>query len=141
MPLTNKCPVEPTERSRGLIMELFRALHHPYICPVLDLELCNGHALAVLPFISRGSLKDLIYKVYHTIPSALIGKTFAVLEARLHGATCVNRIDVTTTFIWFTRPFYIVSPMVWHAKLLTAIANESPRMIPNLAMDKECYKY
>ncbi|KAL0822035.1 hypothetical protein ABMA28_005407 [Loxostege sticticalis] len=62
VPLTNKCPVEPTERSRGLIMELFRALHHPYICPVLDLELCNGHALAVLPFISRGSLKDLIYK-------------------------------------------------------------------------------
>ncbi|XP_028166224.1 slowpoke-binding protein-like isoform X2 [Ostrinia furnacalis] len=62
MPLTNKCPVEPTERSRGLIMELFRALHHPYICPVLDLELCNGHALAVLPFNSRGSLKDLIYK-------------------------------------------------------------------------------
>ncbi|XP_052755092.1 slowpoke-binding protein isoform X1 [Galleria mellonella] len=62
MPLTNKCPIEPTERSRGLIMELFRALHHPYICPVLDLELCNGHALAVLPFNARGSLKDLIYK-------------------------------------------------------------------------------
>ncbi|XP_053610913.1 slowpoke-binding protein isoform X2 [Plodia interpunctella] len=62
MPLTNKCPVEPSERSRGLIMELFRALHHPYICPVLDLELCSGHALAVLPFNARGSLKDLIYK-------------------------------------------------------------------------------
>jgi hypothetical protein len=44
-------------------MELFRALHHPYIYPVLDLELCNGHALTVLPFNARGSLKDLIYKV------------------------------------------------------------------------------
>ncbi|XP_060804906.1 slowpoke-binding protein [Amyelois transitella] len=62
MPLTNKCPIDPSERSRGLIMELFRALHHPYICPVLDLELCSGHALAVLPFNARGSLKDLIYK-------------------------------------------------------------------------------
>ncbi|XP_049875883.1 slowpoke-binding protein [Pectinophora gossypiella] len=62
MPLTSKCPIEQSERSRGLIMKLFRALHHPYIYPVLDLELCNGHALAVLPFNIRGSLKDLIYK-------------------------------------------------------------------------------
>ncbi|RVE48021.1 hypothetical protein evm_007333 [Chilo suppressalis] len=62
MPLTSKCPVEASDRSRGLIMELFRALHHPYIYPVLDLELCNGHALTVLPFNARGTLKDLIYK-------------------------------------------------------------------------------
>ncbi|CAD0202436.1 unnamed protein product [Chrysodeixis includens] len=62
MPLTSKCPIEQGERSKGLIMELFRALHHPYIYPVLDLELCNGHALTVLPFNARGSLKDLIYK-------------------------------------------------------------------------------
>ncbi|CAK1555542.1 unnamed protein product [Leptosia nina] len=62
MPLTNKCPIEPTERTQCLIMELFRALHHPYIYPVLDLELCNGHALVVMPFNSTGSLKDLIYK-------------------------------------------------------------------------------
>ncbi|CAB3234389.1 unnamed protein product [Arctia plantaginis] len=62
MPLTSKCPIEQGERSKTLTMELFRALHHPYIYPVLDLELCNGHALTVLPFNSRGSLKDLIYK-------------------------------------------------------------------------------
>ncbi|CAH1639324.1 unnamed protein product [Spodoptera littoralis] len=62
MPLTSKCPIEQGERSKTLIMELFRALHHPYIYPVLDLELCNGHALTVLPFNARGSLKDLIYK-------------------------------------------------------------------------------
>ncbi|XP_035443643.1 slowpoke-binding protein isoform X2 [Spodoptera frugiperda] len=62
MPLTSKCPIEQGERSKILIMELFRALHHPYIYPVLDLELCNGHALTVLPFNARGSLKDLIYK-------------------------------------------------------------------------------
>lgn len=63
MPLTSKCPIEQGERTKSLIMELFRALHHPYIYPVLDLELCNGHALTVLPFNARGSLKDLIYKV------------------------------------------------------------------------------
>ncbi|XP_021202490.2 slowpoke-binding protein [Bombyx mori] len=62
MPLTNKCPIEQGDRSKALIMELFRALHHPYIYPVLDLEMCNGHALTVLPFNARGSLKDLIYK-------------------------------------------------------------------------------
>ncbi|CAH0725483.1 unnamed protein product, partial [Brenthis ino] len=62
MPLSSKCPIEPNERSRGLIMELFRALHHPYIYPVLDVELCNGHALTVLPYNSQGSLKDLLYK-------------------------------------------------------------------------------
>ncbi|CAH2246204.1 jg3685 [Pararge aegeria aegeria] len=62
MPLTSQCPIEPNETSRGLIMELFRALHHPYIYPVLDVELCSGHALAVLPYSSRGSLKDLIFK-------------------------------------------------------------------------------
>ncbi|CAF4878477.1 unnamed protein product [Pieris macdunnoughi] len=62
MPLTSQCPIEPSERTQGLIMELFRGLHHPYIYPVLDLELCNGHALVVTPFNSTGSLKDLIYK-------------------------------------------------------------------------------
>ncbi|KAI5637808.1 slowpoke-binding protein [Phthorimaea operculella] len=62
MPLTNKCPIDTCDRSRGLILELFRALHHPYIYPVLDLELTSGHALTVMPFNARGSLKDLIYK-------------------------------------------------------------------------------
>ncbi|CAG9129554.1 unnamed protein product [Plutella xylostella] len=62
MPLTSKCPIEPNDQARSLIIELFRALHHPYIYPVLDLEMCNGHALSVMPFNARGSLKDLIYK-------------------------------------------------------------------------------
>ncbi|XP_050677186.1 slowpoke-binding protein isoform X2 [Leptidea sinapis] len=62
MPLTSTCPIEPCERTQGLIIELLRALHHPYIYPVLDLEICNGHALAVVPFNSKGSLKDLLYK-------------------------------------------------------------------------------
>ncbi|CAH2044185.1 unnamed protein product, partial [Iphiclides podalirius] len=62
VPLTSKCPIEPSERSRELLVELFRALHHPYIYPVLELQLCSGHALTILPFNPRGSLKDLIYK-------------------------------------------------------------------------------
>ncbi|XP_047992487.1 slowpoke-binding protein isoform X2 [Leguminivora glycinivorella] len=62
MPLPSKCPVEFNERSRSLIVELFRSVHHPYIYPVLDLEAFSGHALTVMPFNARGSLKDLIYK-------------------------------------------------------------------------------
>nr|XP_032519229.1 slowpoke-binding protein isoform X3 [Danaus plexippus plexippus] len=62
MPLSSRCSIEPSDRSRELMKELFRALHHPYICPVLDLEMCSGHAIAVLPYNSRGSLKDVIYK-------------------------------------------------------------------------------
>ncbi|XP_073962134.1 slowpoke-binding protein-like isoform X2 [Choristoneura fumiferana] len=62
MPLTSKCPIEFGERTRALVMEMFRGLHHPYIYPVLDLEVCSAHALTVMPFNARGSLKDLIYK-------------------------------------------------------------------------------
>ncbi|XP_063626250.1 slowpoke-binding protein-like [Cydia splendana] len=62
MPLPSKCPIEFSERSRALIVELFRSVHHPYIYPVLGLEAFSGHALTVMPFNARGSLKDLIYK-------------------------------------------------------------------------------
>lgn len=50
-------------------MDLFLALQHPYIYPVLDLEFVEDAArdraynILVLPFNSKGSLKDLIYKV------------------------------------------------------------------------------
>ncbi|XP_041982298.1 slowpoke-binding protein [Aricia agestis] len=62
IPLPPNCVVEASEHTRGLMLELFRALHHPYIYPVLDLELRSGHALAVIPYNPSGSLKDLIYK-------------------------------------------------------------------------------
>ncbi|GBP49531.1 Slowpoke-binding protein [Eumeta japonica] len=70
MPLTSACPLEPGERSRCLSMELFRALHHPYIYPVLDLDLRAGHAIVVLPYNVHGSLKDLLYKLLDLIPDA-----------------------------------------------------------------------
>lgn len=63
MPLRDNCPIDPSERSRSIITDLFRALHHPYIYPVLDVSFFSGHSLAIIPFNARGSLKDLIYKV------------------------------------------------------------------------------
>ncbi|CAG4942635.1 unnamed protein product [Parnassius apollo] len=62
VPLTIECPLEDGACSRELVVELFRALHHPYIYPVLELQLCSGHALTILPFNAKGSLKDVIYK-------------------------------------------------------------------------------
>lgn len=48
-------------------MELFGTLQHPYIYPVLDLGFFKSdtvdYACLVMPFNSKGSLKDLIYKV------------------------------------------------------------------------------
>lgn len=48
-------------------MELLGSLHHPYIYPVLDLGFLrnssHNYACLVTPFNSRGSLKDLIFKV------------------------------------------------------------------------------
>lgn len=57
----------PSESPKGVLMELLGSLQHPYIYPVLDLGFfCsdqNQYACLVTPFNSRGSLKDLIYKV------------------------------------------------------------------------------
>ncbi|XP_013179810.1 PREDICTED: slowpoke-binding protein [Papilio xuthus] len=62
VPLTSKCPLEGSERCRQLTCELFRALHHPYVLPALDMRLASGHALTITPLNPRGTLKDLIYK-------------------------------------------------------------------------------
>lgn len=57
---TAECP-------KGILMELLASLQHPYIYPVLDLGFLytnqQHYACLVMPFNSRGSLKDLIYKV------------------------------------------------------------------------------
>ncbi|XP_014364448.2 slowpoke-binding protein [Papilio machaon] len=62
VPLTSKCPLEGNERCQQLTSELFRALHHPYVLPALDMRLASGHALTITPLNPRGTLKDLIYK-------------------------------------------------------------------------------
>lgn len=58
----------PSECPKGVLMELLGSLQHPYIYPVLDLGFLyansTNYACLVMPFNLRGSLKDLIYKVY-----------------------------------------------------------------------------
>lgn len=57
----------PSESPKCILMELLGSLQHPYIYPVLDLGVFYSnqmhYACLVMPFNSRGSLKDLIYKV------------------------------------------------------------------------------
>lgn len=58
------------ENPKPMLMELLGSLHHPYIYPILDLGFfqlgSSNFACLVTPFNSRGSLKDLIYRVNHT---------------------------------------------------------------------------
>lgn len=59
--------LSPSDSPKGVLMELLGSLQHPYIYPVLDLGVFYSnqthYACLVMPFNSRGSLKDLIYKV------------------------------------------------------------------------------
>lgn len=58
--------VSPSDSPKSVLMELLGSLQHPYIYPVLDLGIFYSnqthYASLVMPFNSRGSLKDLIYK-------------------------------------------------------------------------------
>lgn len=66
VPKGQYCPIDCNQDTREIILELFRTLQHPYIYPVLDLEftetLQDTFAVLVMPFNSKGSLKDLIYR-------------------------------------------------------------------------------
>ncbi|XP_067003847.2 slowpoke-binding protein [Anabrus simplex] len=66
VPRSANCPIQCNPSTRNTILELFLALQHPYIYPVLDLEFREStgqsYVILVLPFNSKGSLKDLIYK-------------------------------------------------------------------------------
>lgn len=70
VPKNPKSVLECTPDTRRTILDLFLTLQHPYIYPVLDVEFVEGATdpeitfiTLVLPFNSKGSLKDLIYKV------------------------------------------------------------------------------
>lgn len=69
-PQSQNSPIIYNQTTRRIILDLFLALQHPYIYPILDLEFIEGSAqnknaniIVVLPFNNKGSLKDLIYKV------------------------------------------------------------------------------
>lgn len=73
VPKNPKSVLECTPDTRRTILDLFLTLQHPYIYPVLDVEFVEGATdpettfiTLVLPFNSKGSLKDLIYKVLST---------------------------------------------------------------------------
>lgn len=56
-----------SESPKSVLIELIGALKHPYIYPVLDVDIYYSnqirYACLVMPVNERGSLKDLIYKV------------------------------------------------------------------------------
>ncbi|XP_073991322.1 slowpoke binding protein isoform X3 [Rhodnius prolixus] len=62
------CPIKCDAATRNIILDLFLNLQHPYIYPVLDLEFRESPTaqetfiVLVIPYNSKGSLKDLIYK-------------------------------------------------------------------------------
>ncbi|XP_059350506.1 uncharacterized protein LOC130697539 isoform X2 [Daphnia carinata] len=83
VPLTGSpgygCEVTTTDAdaTRNALIDLFTALQHPYIYPVLDVDFVYGSVastnspfceeakpvlVAVFPFNTKGSLKDLIYR-------------------------------------------------------------------------------
>ncbi|XP_046688905.1 slowpoke-binding protein [Homalodisca vitripennis] len=68
VPKSLNCPIKCDAETRQVILDLFLALQHPYIYPILDLEFREGAQVSqtfivlVLPFNTKGSLKDLIYK-------------------------------------------------------------------------------
>lgn len=68
-PQSQHSPIAYNQITRRIILDLFLALQHPYIYPILDLEFIEGNTqnknaniIVVLPFNNKGSLKDLIYK-------------------------------------------------------------------------------
>ncbi|KAG7166543.1 Slowpoke-binding protein-like [Homarus americanus] len=65
-PFDEQCPFPVTQGTREALVELFQALHHPYIYPVLDVDFANisshTYVITVIPHNAKGTLKDLIYR-------------------------------------------------------------------------------
>ncbi|GFQ70572.1 slowpoke-binding protein [Trichonephila clavata] len=65
-PMSETCPIKYTAETRQVLLDLFLALQHPYIYPVLDIDrkivMEQEYVIAVLPFNDEGSLKDVIYQ-------------------------------------------------------------------------------
>lgn len=65
-PLNENCPINVCPPSQDILNNLFLALQHPYICPVLHLDILEYEEefyVIVIQPINQGSLKDLIYGV------------------------------------------------------------------------------
>lgn len=66
VPRDSKCPIRCDPETRSVILDLFLALQHPYIYPILDVNFReignNTYIFTTLPLNEKGSLKDFIYK-------------------------------------------------------------------------------
>ncbi|XP_012283802.1 slowpoke-binding protein isoform X2 [Orussus abietinus] len=66
VPLNRNCSLNICPATKDIVNNLFLALQHPYICPVLDLEFIEyegkNYVILVQP-INQGSLKDLVYGI------------------------------------------------------------------------------
>lgn len=66
-PMAEICPIKYSSETRQVLLDLFLALQHPYIYPVLDIDrkivMEQEYVIAVLPFNEEGTLKDVIYQV------------------------------------------------------------------------------
>ena len=69
-PVSDACPIKYHAQAKQVLHELFLAIQHPYIYPVLDIDrkviMEQEYVITVVPFNEEGTLKDLIYQV---IPS------------------------------------------------------------------------
>ncbi|XP_045102591.1 slowpoke-binding protein-like [Portunus trituberculatus] len=65
-PYDEHCPIPMTHGTREALIELFQALHHPCIYPVLDVDFANisshTYIVTIIPHNNKGTLKDLIYR-------------------------------------------------------------------------------
>ncbi|KFM57962.1 Slowpoke-binding protein, partial [Stegodyphus mimosarum] len=65
-PVAENCPIKYNAETREILLDLFLALQHPYIYPVLDIDrkivMEQEYVIAVLPFNEEGTLKDVIYR-------------------------------------------------------------------------------
>uniref|UniRef100_T1IRE2 Protein kinase domain-containing protein n=1 Tax=Strigamia maritima TaxID=126957 RepID=T1IRE2_STRMM len=66
LPQTLHSPVHFSSVSKKTLSELFLALQHPYIYPVLDVDVKtltdDEYVMVILPYNTKGSLKDIIHK-------------------------------------------------------------------------------
>jgi PX domain-containing protein kinase-like protein len=65
-PVSETCPIKYSSQARQVLLELFLAIQHPYIYPVLDIDrkiiMDQEYVIAVTPFNEEGTLKDIIYQ-------------------------------------------------------------------------------
>lgn len=65
-PVSDACPIKYSLQARQVLHELFLAIQHPYIYPVLDIDrkviMEQEYVVAVVPFNEEGTLKDIIYQ-------------------------------------------------------------------------------